>query len=221
MTTKTLTDRLHYTGDAEADRLLVQEPMALLVGFALDQQVSVQKAFSGPLELMRRVGTLDPVRIAAMDPDELAETFRRRPALHRYPAAMAQRVHALAEHIADEYAGDAARLWRDAADGADLRARIAALPGFGEMKVNGLIGVLTKRLRVKPRGWEDVMPRYPTLGDVDSAEALEAYQAKKRAYKASLRERGETFDPRSPEMPRPATAASRRRSMSSTMRSQE
>ncbi|MFN2484571.1 MAG: HhH-GPD-type base excision DNA repair protein [Candidatus Limnocylindria bacterium] len=205
MTTKTTTtpaDRLHYTGDNDADRLLVEEPMALLIGFALDQQVSVQKAFSGPTELKRRIGTLDPLHIAHMDPEELAGVFRARPALHRYPAAMAQRIKALAAHVADEYAGDASRVWTHASDGRDLRARVAALPGFGEMKVNGMIGVLTKRLGVRPPGWEEVAPHYPTLGDVDSAAALEEYQAKKRAYKASLRERGETFDPRSREMPR-------------------
>ena len=188
-------ERLHYTGDDEADRLLVADPMALLIGFALDQQVSVQKAFSGPMELKRRIGTLDPARIAAMDPDELAEVFRRRPALHRYPGAMAQRVQALARHIADEYGGDARRLWTDAVDGRDLQRRIAALPGYGEMKLRGLIAVLGKRLGVQPPGWEEVAPQYPTLGDVDSPEALEAYQAKKRAYKATLRESGERFRP--------------------------
>ena len=191
-----MVEALHFTGNREADRLIAADPMALLIGFALDQQVSVQKAFSGPMELRRRIGTLDPARIAAMDPDELADVFRRRPALHRYPAAMAQRVRALAEHLVERYDGDAGRVWGNAADGRELERRLAALPGFGEMKVRGLIGVLTKRLSVRPPGWEDVAPTYPTLGDVDSDEALEAYQAKKRAYKASLRERGEVFEPR-------------------------
>ena len=193
--TRAVADRLHYTGIPDADRLLVADPMALLIGFALDQQVPVQKAFSGPMELKRRIGTLDPHRIATMDPDELAAVFRKPPALHRYPASMAERVRALARHVADEYRGDAVRVWTDASDGRDLARRLAALPGFGEMKVNGMLAVLTKRLGVRPRGWEDVVPEYPTLGDVDSAEALEEYQAKKRAYKASLRERGEAFDP--------------------------
>ena len=183
-------DRLHFTGDPDADRLLVADPMALLIGFALDQQVSVQKAFSGPLELKRRIGTLDAREIATFDGDELAEVFARRPALHRYPRAMAQRVLALARHVADAYGGDAARVWTEVADARDLQRRLAALPGFGDLKVRGMLGVLSKRLGVRPPGWEVVVPAHPTLGDVDSPEALEEYQAKKRAYKASLAERG-------------------------------
>jgi uncharacterized HhH-GPD family protein len=181
-------DRLHFTGDDEADRLLVADPMALLIGFALDQQVTVQKAFSGPLEIVRRVGTLDPYRLADMDPEDLAATFRRVPALHRYPTSMAERVQALARHIVERYGGDARRVWADASDGRDLTQRIAALPGFGDMKVRGLTAVLVKRLGVRPPGIDEVLPSHPTLGDVDSAQALAEYQAKKRAYKASIRE---------------------------------
>src|SRR5918999_2829450 len=172
-------DRLHFTGDDAADRLLVDDPMALLIGFALDQQVPVQKAFSGPLELKRRAGTLEARKLARMDPERLADAFRERPALHRYPAAMAERVQALARHVVEVYGGDAGRVWTDAADGADLAKRISALPGFGEMKVRGLTAVLAKRLGVRPAGIEDVLAPYPTLGDVDSAEALADYQAKK------------------------------------------
>ena len=187
MTTDAPADRLHFTGDEEADRLLVTEPMALLIGFALDQQVTVQKAFSGPLELVRRIGTLDPYRLVDTDPEALAATFRRVPALHRYPASMAERVQALARHIVDNYGGDARRVWADASDARDLTKRIAALPGFGDMKVRGLTAVLAKRLGVRPPGIEDVLPSHPTLGDVDSSAALAEYQAKKRAYKASQR----------------------------------
>jgi uncharacterized HhH-GPD family protein len=153
----------------------------------LDQQVSVQKAFSGPLELERRVGTLDARALAAMDPSELDEAFRRRPALHRFPGTMAERAQALCAYLADTYDGQADRVWTEAADGADLRARLLALPGIGEMKANALIAILTRRFGVRPPGWEAVVPSYPTLGDVDSAEALAAYQAQKRAYKASLK----------------------------------
>jgi uncharacterized HhH-GPD family protein len=188
-------DRLHYTGDDEADRLIASDPMALLIGFALDQQVSVQKAFSGPKVLLERLGTLDARRLATMDPAKLEAAAKGPPAAHRFPSAMATRIRELATHIAETYDGDASRLWTDATDGADLRRRIAALPGFGEMKVNGLTAVLIKRLGVRPSGWEEALPKYPTLGDVDSAQALADYQAKKRAYKASLRERGETFKP--------------------------
>ena len=149
--------------------------------------MSVQKAFSGPLELQRRIGTLDARAIAAMDPTELSDAFRERPALHRFPGTMAERAQALCAYVADTYDGDAARVWTEAADGADLRARLLALPGIGEMKANALIAILAKRFGVRPPGWEAVMPTHPTLGDVDSAEALAAYQAQKRAYKASLK----------------------------------
>lgn len=178
---------LPFTGDPEADALLVAEPVALLIGFVLDQQVTVQKAFGGPLELRRRIGTLDPGAIAALDPAELAEAFRRRPALHRYPGAMAARTQALCAAISEDYGGDAARVWREASDGRDLQRRLLELPGIGEMKARSLIAILAKRLGVRPPGWEAVAPTYPTLGDVDSPEALAAYQAQKRAHKASLR----------------------------------
>ena len=180
-------DRLHFTGDDEADRLLAEEPLALLVGFVLDQQVSVQKAFSGPVELRRRLGSLDAATIAGMDPGELESAFRERPALHRYPGAMARRTQELCAAIASDYGGDAARVWTEAETGADLQRRLLDLPGIGPMKARSLIAILGKRFGVRPPGWEEVAPTHPTLGDVDSAEALEAYQEKKRAFKASLR----------------------------------
>jgi uncharacterized HhH-GPD family protein len=178
-------EALHFTGEPEADALLAREPLALLVGFALDQQVTVQKAFSSPLELQRRLGSLDAGHIAAMPPDELEEVFRRKPALHRFPGAMAKRVQELCAFVRDEYDGDAGRLWRNASDPAELRRRIEALPGFGEMKVKSLSAVLAKRFGVAAA--EPLVPGHPTLGDVDSAEALEDYQAAKRAYKAAVR----------------------------------
>lgn len=176
---------LHFTGDPEADALLASEPLALLIGFALDQQVTVQSAFAGPLKLRQRLGTLDAQAIADADPGRLEEIFRERPAIHRFPGAMAKRVHELAAHVADEYAGDAARVWADAKDAADLRRRIAALPGFGPMKITALGSVLAKRFGVAQA--QELVPAHPTLGDVDSAQALEDYQAKKRAHKATLR----------------------------------
>jgi uncharacterized HhH-GPD family protein len=180
-------DRLHFTGVDEADELLAREPFALLVGFALDQQVPVQTAFAGPLKLKQRLGTLDPGQISTTDPGRLAEIFRETPAIHRFPGTMAERVQDLAAVVADEYGGDAGRVWSEAGDGAELRRRLAALPGFGEMKVKALGSVLAKRFGVEAA--RDLVPGHPTLGDVDSAEALEEYQAKKRAYKASLRAR--------------------------------
>jgi uncharacterized HhH-GPD family protein len=180
-------ERLHFTGDDESDRLLASDPLALLIGFALDQQVSVQKAFSGPAELRHRLGHLDAARLAAADPAELEEAFRRRPALHRFPAAMARRVQALCEHIVERYAGDASRVWTDAADGADLERRLTALPSFGDMKVRSMLAILHRRFGVNLPGLEERLPRHPTLGDVDSPEALTRYQEQKRAYKAKLR----------------------------------
>jgi uncharacterized HhH-GPD family protein len=178
-------DRLYFTGNDEADELLAREPFALLVGFALDQQVSVPTAFVGPLKLKERLGTLEPAEIAVADPARLDEVFREKPAIHRYPGNMARRVQDLAAAVVEDYGGDAERVWSEAADGADLRKRILALPGFGEMKVTSLGAVLAKRFGVEAA--QELAPSHHTLGDVDSPEALEDYQAKKRAYKASLR----------------------------------
>jgi uncharacterized HhH-GPD family protein len=188
MATATKPDRLHFTGNDEADALIAQDPMALLIGFALDQQVPVQTAFSGPLKLKQRLGTLDPGKIAATDPARLLEAFREKPAIHRFPGSMAERVQQLASLVEQEYGGDASRLWNEAADGAELRKRIADLPGFGEMKIKALGSVLAKRFGVEAA--QELVPNHPTLGDVDSPEALEEYQAKKRAYKAKLRAQG-------------------------------
>src|SRR5918911_799029 len=176
MGTTTTVDSLPFTGDPEADALLASEPLALLIGFTLDQQVTVQKAFSGPLELRRRLGHLDAARIAAMDPADLAEVFRRRPALHRFPGAMAARVQAICAAVASDYGGDASRIWSEAKDGRDLEKRLLALPGVGAMKAKSLIAVLGKRFGIKPPGWDDVAPRHPTLGDVESEEDLARYQ---------------------------------------------
>ena len=182
------TDRLHLTGDDESDQLLASAPIALLIGFALDQQVTVQKAFSGPAELRRRIGHLDAARIAAMDPAALDAVFRDRPALHRFPGAMAGKVQALCAAIAADFGNDAARIWSEAADGHDLRARLLSLPGIGEMKAASIIAVLGRQLGVDMPGLDAVMPTHPTLGDVDSPEALARYQAGKRAAKASARQ---------------------------------
>ena len=180
-------DRLHFTGDDEADELLAREPFALLVGFALDQQVPVPTAFSGPLRLKRRLGTLDPRQIADTDPGRLEAAFREKPAIHRFPGSMAQRVQELAATVTEEYQGEAERIWSEAADGTELRRRIASLPGFGDMKVKALGSVLAKRFGVTAA--RELVPPHPTLGDVDSPDALQEYQATKRAYKASLKQR--------------------------------
>jgi uncharacterized HhH-GPD family protein len=178
-------DVLHFTGIDEADRLIAEDPLALLVGFVLDQQVTVPTAFAGPLKLKQRLGRLDAAEIAGIDPDKLADLFRERPAIHRFPGNMAKRTQELCAVVAEEYEGDAARVWRDAADTADLKRRLEALPGFGEMKVKALASVLARRYGNAMA--EPLVPSHPMLGDVDSPEALAEYQAAKRAFKASLR----------------------------------
>jgi uncharacterized HhH-GPD family protein len=186
MATANKPDRLYFTGNDEADALIAQDPMALLIGFALDQQVPVPTAFTGPLKLKQRLGTLDPGKLAKTDPAKLEAAFREKPAIHRFPGTMAQRVQDLAAHVAEEYDGQAHRLWTDAADGAELRRRIEALPGYGGMKVKALSAVLAKRFGVATA--QEIAPSHPTLGDVDSPEALADYQAKKRAYKSARRQ---------------------------------
>jgi len=186
----TAPDALHFTGEPEADALLARDPLALLIGFALDQQVPVPTAFSGPWKLEQRLGRLDARELATMEPDRLEAAFREKPAVHRFPGSMARRVQELAAAVVEAYDGDAGRVWRDATDTDDLRRRIAALPGFGEMKIKALASVLSRRFGLELA--EPLVPSHddrpvPTLGDVDSPEALAAYQAAKRAYKAQLR----------------------------------
>jgi len=178
---------LPWTEDDQANRLLAEDPNALLIGFALDQQVTVQKAFAGPMVLKQRLGHLDPARIAAMPPDELEAVFRDRPAIHRFPGAMAERVQSLCRYLADTYDGDGSRVWSEATSGQDMAKRIGALPGFGDMKVRSLVATLIKQFGVKPDGWEQVLPSHPTLGDADTPEALAAYQTAKREHKRQVR----------------------------------
>jgi uncharacterized HhH-GPD family protein len=175
-------DALYFTDDPEACELIARDPFALLVGFAIDQQVPVQKAFAGPLVLKQRVGTLDPAKLAAID---LEPAFREKPAIHRFPGSMAARVRELAAVVAEDYGGDASRIWLEAADTADLKKRIGALPGFGPMKVTALGAVLARQFGVEAA--EPLAPSYACLGDVGSPQALLDYQAAKRARKAELR----------------------------------
>jgi len=170
--------RLYFTDSDEANALVASDPMALLVGFALDQQVSVQKAFSGPLAIRERLGALDAATLAGADLDSV---FREKPAIHRYPGAMAKRVQDLAVYVQERYDGDASAVWSTAKDAAQLRANLAALPRFGEMKVKSLGAVLAKQYEVKAA--KALVPPHPTLGDVDSPQALLDYQAAKREHK--------------------------------------
>jgi uncharacterized HhH-GPD family protein len=172
-------ERLYFTDSDAANALNASDPMALLIGFALDQQVTVQKAFAGPLALRERLGSLDPQTLAKADLDQV---FREKPAIHRFPGSMAKRVHDLAVHVLDRYDGDAGRVWKDARDAEQLRTNLEALPGFGEMKVKSLAAVLANRFEVKAA--KPLVPPHPTLGDVDSLHALADYQAKKKLHKA-------------------------------------
>jgi uncharacterized HhH-GPD family protein len=189
--TTTTTDRLPFTGNDAADRLLVSDPLALLIGFALDQQVPLQKAFSGPLELSRRIGGLDARHIATMDAEALETAFRTPPALHRFPNSMAKKVRDLTAYLVERYDGDASRIWTEAKDGADLYNRLRDLPGFGPMKAETLVAILGKRLGVTPAGWEAFVPDHMTLGDVDGPESLRRYQDWKRGMKAEKRAAGQ------------------------------
>jgi uncharacterized HhH-GPD family protein len=177
-------ESLHFTDSDEANALIARDPLALLVGFALDQQVTVQKAFAGPLAIKERLGALDAQQLATTD---LEPVFRERPPVHRFPASMAKRVNALAAHLVEHYDGEAARVWTDASTPEELDANIRALPGFGDVKAAGLIGILAKRYGLETAA--PLVPSHPTLGDVDSPEALAEYQAYKRAEKAAARAR--------------------------------
>lgn len=176
-----------WTEDPAANHLLETDPLALLIGLVLDQQVKMEKAFGGPYELKKRLGHLDVRKIASMDPDKLNAVFRERPALHRFPGSMATRVQALCQVIVKDYGADAGSVWREARDGDDLAARIKKLPGFGEMKVKILVAILAKRFGVKPRGWEKHAADWHTVADVDSVETMAQAREVKREMKAKAK----------------------------------
>ena len=183
---RVMPEALYFTDSDEANELIAKDPLALLIGFALDQQVTVPTAFSGPLKLKQRLGgELDAAKIVAIDPSELEQIFRQRPGIHRFPAAMARRVQELCAVLLEDYGGDAERVWTEATDAADLARRIGALPGFGVMKISGLGSVLALRFGLETA--VELVPSYPNLGRIDSPEALAEYQAAKRAHKAELR----------------------------------
>jgi uncharacterized HhH-GPD family protein len=183
------TAAIPVTGDPAADELLVEDPLALLIGMLLDQQVPMEWAFKGPHTLQERLGGLDCAAIAAMSPDELKDVFAAKPALHRYPGSMATRTHALCAAIVDDYGGDPASIWKDADSGEDLLQRLKALPGFGEEKSKIFLALLGKRLGVAPAGWEKAAKPYSdatkrSVADIDSPEALAEVRAWKKAQKA-------------------------------------
>jgi len=174
-----------WTQNEAANQLLETDPLALLIGMVLDQQVKMEKAFMGPYDLKKRLGgRLDARQIAGMEPEKLHAVFRERPALHRFPGNMARRVQAMCQVLVSDYGGDAAAVWRDAKDGADLAKRIGKLPGFGEMKVKILIAVLAKKFRVRPPGYEKYAATWHTVADVDSEESMAEAREVKRRMKA-------------------------------------
>jgi uncharacterized HhH-GPD family protein len=177
-------ESLPWTESAEANRLLAENPLALLIGMLLDQQFPMERAFAGPYLLSRRLEKQPSAALlAAEDPARLEEAFRGPPALHRYPASMAKRTQELATHLVEHYGGDPARLWATAPDGAELYRRLRELPGFGEAKARIFVGVLGKRLGIQPPGWEEQAADWPSIADVASFDDIEALREKKRAAK--------------------------------------
>ena len=177
-----------WTQNEAANELLESDPLALLIGMVLDQQVKMEKAFGGPYELKQRLGgRLDVREIAAMDPDKLDKVFRERPALHRFPGNMARRVQAMCAAVVKDYGGDAGSIWRDAKTGDELAARISRLPGFGEMKTRIMVSILAKRFGVQPPGWEKQAASWHSVADVDSAESMAHARDVKREMKAKAK----------------------------------
>jgi uncharacterized HhH-GPD family protein len=178
--------QLFLTNDNEANALIAANPLAFLVGLVLHQQIPTEKAFSSPLVLRDRLGEdLDAAEIAAMDPERLEALFKEKPALHRFPGAMAKRVQAVCEHVAEKYGGAVSALWEDVADADDLLKRLLAIPGFGEYKARIYVGVLAARFGVRPEGWEAVIPTWPSIADVESPADLAELKVRKKAWKES------------------------------------
>src|SRR3982074_1610484 len=173
-----------WTDNPAANELLEREPLALLIGLVLDQQVKMEKAFGGPYELKKRIGELDARKIAAMDPAELDRVFRERPALHRFPGSMAKRVQEMCGAVAMRFAGAAERVWKEAKTGKELAANIKSLPGFGDMKVKITVAVLAKKFGVQPPGWEAEAASWHSVADVDSIESMAEARVVKRQMKA-------------------------------------
>jgi len=177
-------DRLPFTPDERAQQLLAANPVALLIGVVLYQQIPVEKAFAGPAVIAERIGSdLDASTIAGMDPGALEEVFRERPAIHRFPANMAKRTQAVCEWLVSEHGGDPTALWRDVASASDVIDRLTAVPGFGEYKARVYFGVLAKWFGVRPEGWEAAVPDWPTIADVDTLEDLADLKIRKKAWK--------------------------------------
>lgn len=187
---------LHITGDDAADRLLSDDPLALLIGMLLDQQVAMETAFAGPLKISERAGTLDAAAIATFDPDAFVELFKATPAVHRFPGSMAARVQALCAAVDQDWGGDAAAIWRDGApDGATVLKRLKGLPGFGEQKAKIFLALLGKQYGFTGEGWREASAPYGedgsfrSVADIVSPESLTKVREHKRAMKAAAKEK--------------------------------
>ena len=182
---------LRVTGDDTADELVSEDPLALLLGMLLDQQIPMEWAFMGPVRLRERLGgDLDAHTIAEMSEDDLREVFATKPALHRFHGSMAKRAHALCQHLVEHYDGDAAAVWQTAGSGDELLERLEELPGYGTEKAKILIAILGKRLGEAPAGWEEAAAPFSddeprSVADIGSPEALEAVRAWKQQQKAA------------------------------------
>lgn len=186
---------LHITGDDDADALLTDEPLALLIGMLLDQQIAMETAFAGPLKIRERTGGLDAASIAGADPDDFAAVFGQTPAVHRFPGSMAGRVQSLCQTLVDEWGGDASRLWTEGdPDGATVLKRLKALPGFGEQKARIFVALLGKQYGFTGAGWREAAGAYGEEGsfrsvaDIVSPESLTKVREHKRAAKAAAKE---------------------------------
>lgn len=185
---------LHITGDAETDRLLSEDPLALLIGMLLDQQVPMETAFAGPAKLRERLGSLDAAGIASHDPEAFAEICRQPPAVHRFPGSMAGRIQSMCAAVAEHWDGDAAAIWtRDDPDGAEVLRRLESLPGFGSQKARIFLALLGKRCGVDAPGWREAAApygeegSYRSVADIVDAASLTKVREFKKAAKAAAR----------------------------------
>jgi uncharacterized HhH-GPD family protein len=204
---------LHLTGDAAADTLLSEDPFALLLGMLLDQQIAMEAAFAGPAKIRDRIGNLDPQTLAGYDPDAFIEVFTQTPAVHRFPGSMAGRAQTLAAVVAEEWQGDASRIWTaDNPDGAEVLRRLKVLPGFGEQKAKIFLALLGKRLDLQAAGWREASAPYgeegslKSVADIVDPESLARVRESKRAAKAAAKEtKGTKETKKTPAVKAPAT----------------
>lgn len=179
-------DQLYLTNEPAANAFIAGDPLGLLVGLVLHQQIPTEKAFHSPLLLRDRLGRdLDAADLAGVDPEALEAVFKEKPALHRFPGSMAKRVQAVCEHLVAEYDGSVSALWADAESADELMERLLAIPGFGEYKARIYLGLLARRFRIQPAGWEEYLPTWPSIVDVESLDDLADLKARKKAWKES------------------------------------